>query len=44
MLPHLGQRPDLQADRAGLRARLATWFATLPRSVTLNRHYYTRYS
>lgn len=41
VLPRTGQRPDLQTDRAGLRARLATWFATLPRSVTIACDSYT---
>jgi hypothetical protein len=41
VLPHLGQWPDLVADRVGLRARLAAWFATLPRSITIACDSYT---
>lgn len=32
---HLGDSSAIQADRAGLRAQLSEWFATLPRSVTV---------
>ncbi|CAN7632748.1 hypothetical protein [Massilia sp. LjRoot122] len=41
VLAHTGQFPDLRADRTELRIRLAAWFATLPRSVTVACDSYT---
>lgn len=41
VLPQIGQWTDLRADRTELRTRLATWFATLPRSVTIACDSYT---
>lgn len=35
VLPHIGQRPAFQANRADLRTRLQAWFTTLPRKVTI---------
>lgn len=41
VLPHIGKIPEVQVDRAELRKRLAAWFTTLPRSVTVACDSYT---